>query len=177
MLQDILDGKIYNLLQYLKYFIRYCGFHDLIHPNTYRETLRCQLLENWYLYNSSTKLDDIIFTCTVSCIDSKNITIIIVWPVSSAELNVQSAFIFSLYHNYSIFSDQYNPYLPAIKHLYFICILSMWLVIAWWSLPRSLIHICQMLAVKVDPISNRGPKNKNFPRKAIKILFYYWIFW
>src|SRR6218665_4032064 len=59
------------------------------------------------LLNSLTKVDDFIFTCTVSCIDSKNTTTIIRRPVSSAELNVKRAFIFSLYRNFSIFSDQY----------------------------------------------------------------------
>jgi len=60
------------------------------------------------------------------------------------------------------------PYLPGIKHSYFICILSMWLVITWWSLTWSLIHICWILAVKVDPCWKGGVKEKIFPKKAHK---------
>ena len=98
----------------------------------------------------------------------KIITVIFVWPVSLVELNVKGAFIFSLYRNFPIFSDVRYPYLPGIKHSYFVCILSMWLVITWWSLTWSLIHICWILAVKVDPFWKGGVKEKNTLKKAHK---------
>jgi len=69
------------------------------------------------------------------------------------------------------------PYLPGKKHLYFICILSVWLVIAWRSLPWSLVHICWISALKVDPIWKRGVNEKNIPKKGQKNIIFDCIFW
>ena len=58
------------------------------------------------------------------------------------------------------------PYLPGIKHLYLIYLLPLWLVIDWWSLLWSMIHICWILALKVDPTWKRGVKEKNIPKEG-----------
>src|SRR6218665_1265594 len=119
-------------LQYLKYFLRYRGFRDPTlrrHITKLRDVhflsvdISIAVQPNWMILFLPVQF----FTCTVSSIDSKNATIIIVKPVSLAELNVKSAFIFSLYLNFPIFSDQYiHIYKAQSIHILYVYCLCGW---------------------------------------------------
>jgi len=140
-------------------------------PKAFHKTSRSPPFDNWYLWNSLTKLDDFIFTSTVSCVDYRNVTIIIIWPVSSAELNVKSDLIFSLYCNFPIFSDQYIHHLPGITHTVYVagnCLVKFALITDSHLLDMG----CQRSS---DLHLKRGVKKEKYSQKAHAIKYYFLI--
>ena len=98
-----------------------------------------------------------------------NITIIIVWPVSSAGLNVKGAFIFSLYGHLPMIGDQYlHTYQAWSIHILFVYCLcgsqlfgEVWLdhwFTGYWVL--KLTHLKR--AVQETKYSPKGPLKYNF---------------
>jgi len=176
MLQDIFDGKIQSLFSILKILSEISdsvtppseGILRNLTKATFWEFISLEQFDQggwfyFYLYSFLDRFQKYNNYYSVTCKFSS-----IKWQ-TCLHLQFVSQF-FNI--QWSIY-----PYLPGMKHLYLICILSVWLVIDWWSLLWSLVHICWILALKVDPIWKRGSKKKIFPKRAIKILFFYCIFW
>ena len=123
-------------------------------------------------------MDDFISTCTVSCIDSKKynnyycVTCKFSWIVCQTCFHIQ--FVLQFFNIQRSICRIHIYDLSGIKHLYLTCILSVWLVIAWWSLLWSLIHICWISALKVDPIWTRGGQRKKYSQKG-PWKYYFWL--
>ena len=124
MLQDILDGKIQNLCTIFKILSEISRIPWPHPPKAYHETSRCPLFETWYLYSSSTKLDDFIFICTVSCIDSQKCNDYYCETCKFSWIKCQKYRHIQFVSQFSNIQWSIYPYLPGIKHSYFICIIG-----------------------------------------------------